>query len=451
MRNFVILPIGRQACLPIGRFKMKNKINLKHNKGQAMLITVMFFIFIFLSFIVAFSAPALIELGASRDLIDSKKSYFLAESAAEDIAYRIKNGELYDINEVLNIGGFYATATVANLLGDEKEITSTANFLNSIRKVKINFITDNGVSFNYGVQAGDGGFNMENSSTISGNAYSNGPVSGQNSNLVKGDIVSAGAGGLISGIHATSSAYANSITNSVIDRDAYYSSNLTNTTVNGNIYPGSADKPNASLPISQDIINEWEATAASSTISSPCPYIINGSVSLGPVKISCNLEIKSSAVINLLGSVWVLGNIEIENNAILRVDPSLQKKSVVMIADNPSNRTTSSKIELENSAEFQNSGIKGSYIMMLSENNSAESGGGEKAITIENSVSGDVILYSNHGEVLLKNNVNLREVTAYRIRLQNTANVTYETGLANTVFKSGPSGGYSINKWQETN
>lgn len=431
---------------------MKNKINLKYNKGQAMLITVMFFIFIFSSFLVAFSAPALIELGASRDLIDSKKSYFLAESAAEDIAYRIKNGELYDINEVLNISGFYATTTVANLSGDEKEITSTANFLNSIRKVKINFITDNGVSFNYGVQAGDGGFNMENSSTISGNAYSNGPVSGQNSNLVKGDIVSAGAGGLISGIHATSSAYANSITNSIIDGSAYYSTNLINTTVSGNIYPGSADKPKASLPISQDIINAWEAAAASSTISSPCPYVINNSVSLGPVKISCNLvEIKSNAVINLLGPVWVLGNIEIENNAILRVDPSLGKKSVVMIADNPLNRTTSSKIELENSAQFQNSGIEGSYIMMLSENNSAELGGGEKAITIENSVSGDVILYSNHGEVLLKNNVNLREVTAYRIHLQNTANVTYETGLANTVFKSGPGGGYSINKWQETN
>jgi len=430
---------------------MKNKINLKHNKGQAMLVIVLFFIFIFSSFIIVFSAPAIIEFGASKDLLDSKKSYFLAESGAEDIAYRIKNGQLYDANEVLNIGGSYATTTVVNLSGGEKEITSSADFLSSIRKIKINFITDIGISFNYGVQAGDGGFNMENSSTISGNAYSNGPVTGANSNLIKGDVVSADASGLISGIHATSSAYAHSITNSTIDRDAYYYTSFINNTVGGNIYPGSVDKLKAAFPISDSMISEWESAAASSTINSPCPYVINGNVLLGPVKISCNLEIKSSAVVNLLGPVWVLGNIEIENNAILKVDPILLNKSVVMIADNPSNRTTSSKIELENSAQFQNSGIKGSYIMMVSGNNSAELGGGEKAITIENSVSGDVILYSNHGEILLKNNVNLREVTAYRIRLQNTANVIYETGLANTVFKSGPGGGYSINKWQETN
>lgn len=431
--------------------KMRNKINLKYNKGQAMLAIVLFFVFIFSSFTIVFSVPAIIEFGMSKDLLDSKKSYFLAESGAEDIVYRIKNGELYDTNEVLNIGGIYSTTTVVNISGDEKEITSAGNFLDLIRKVKINLTTDDGVSFNYGVQAGEGGFKMENNSTISGNAYSNGLITGENFNLIKGDIVSAGASGLISGVHATSSAYANSITNSTIDGDAYYFTNLVNTTVGGNIYPGSADKTKTALPISDAFIDEWESMAASSTINSPCPYIINGNMTLGFVKISCDLKIKSGAVVNLLGPVWVLGNIEIENNAILRVDPSLLKKSVVIIADNPLNKTTSSKIELQNSAEFQNSGVKGSYIMMVSENNSAESGGGEKAITIENSVSGDVILYSNHGEILLKNNVNLREVTAYRIRLQNTANVIYETGLANTVFKSGPGGGYSISNWQETN
>ena len=71
------------------------------------------------------------------------------------------------------------------------------------------------------------------------------------------------------------------------------------------------------------------------------------------------------------------GNIEIENSSIIKLASSLGANSVAVIADNPANRTTSSKIELGNSAQFQNSGTEGSYILFISQNNSAQNGGSE--------------------------------------------------------------------------
>lgn len=420
-----------------------------NNKGQTLITVVIFFLFISLTIAIGFSAPALAEYSNSVRLLNSKKSYFLAESGIEDVVYRVKNGKKYDSTENLNISGFAASTSVFDLIGGEKQVISSGNALNSVRKLKINLAIDDGVAFNYGVQAGDGGFSIENTASISGNAYSNGPVTGQNSNIIKGDVISAGGSGLISGIHSTSSVYAHSISNSTIEKDAYYV-NISNSTVGGVMYPGSADQPPADLPISDSLIEDLKNTATTSIINSPCPYTITTTATLGPVKINCNLTIKSNAVVTLFGNIWVNGNIEVENNAIIKIDSSLGNKSVAMIADNPSNRTTSSKIEFQNTAQFQNSGVKGSYIAAISQNNSAESGGGEKAIKVSNTVSGDLLVYSNHGEILLKNSVNLKEVTAYRIRLQNTANVVYETGLANALFSSGPGGGYTISKWEET-
>ncbi len=185
-------------------------------------------------------------------------------------------------------------------------------------------------------------------------------------------------------------------------------------------------------------------------ISSPCPYKITNTVTIGPKKIACDLEISgTNYTITLAGNVWVAGDIEISNSPTIKVASSFGNKGVAIIADKPSNQTTSSKISLENSAIFEGSGSPGSYVMFISQNRSAESGGSEVAINVKNTVSGALLVYAGHGEISLENSINLREVTAYRIRLKNTAQVVYETGIANLLFNSGPSGGYEILDWKE--
>jgi len=427
---------------------MKNK-NQNYCKGQAVITITIFFLFASLIIIFGASSIALKESKIVNNLAFSQQSYFLAESGIEDIGYRIMNLKSVDSTEILKIEDFYATTTVATLGTDQEEITAQGNVFNSVRKIKAKMTTDTGLSFYYGVQIDVGGLIMENNSTVNGNVYSNGIIQGFNSNLIKGDIVSAGPNGLIDGIHSTSSAYSHNITNSIIDRDAFYV-NISNTNVFGTLHPDSPDQATSTLPISDEMIEEWKTAAKISTISSPCPYVIKDNISLGPIKILCDVEIEGNPTITLGGPIWVNGNLTVKNTAVIRIDPSLGSKSIAIVIDNPSNRLTSSKVELRNSVEFKNSGTKGSYVLIVSQNNSAENGGSEKAIIVQNSVSGDLLLYAAHGEINLQNTTNyLREVSGYKIRLQNTANVVYEKGLASLLFQSGPSGGYSINDWEE--
>ena len=62
----------------------------------------------------------------------------------------------------------------------------------------------------------EGGIVMENSSQVVGNVFSmTGPIVGLNSNMVKGDAISAGPGReTVNGTHATGTVYAHSISNS---------------------------------------------------------------------------------------------------------------------------------------------------------------------------------------------------------------------------------------------
>lgn len=431
---------------------MKNKIlNLKSKKygGYAVLTSVMFFMFISAIVISGASSVSFKESKSSKDFGISKKSFFMAESGVEDLSYRAIKGKQYGATEVLSLDGYFATTTAIDV-GGVKEITATGTASKMIRKSKMKLKNNNGVSFRYGVQVGEGGIVMENNSQVIGNVFSNGPIVGQNSNIVKGDIISAGLNGSAIGVNATGTVYAHSISNSNIDKDAYYAT-ISNTTVDGTLHPNSPDQATSSLPITDEMIENWKTAASVSVINSPCPYEINESVTIGPVKINCDLKIKANNkdTITIAGPVWVKGDIDVETSSTIKLDSSLGSGSAAIIADNPSDRIAGSKIILRNSFQFQNSGTEGSYVLFISQNNSAQNGGGEKAIEVDNSISGAVLVYAGHGEINIKNGATLKEVSGYKISLGNNTSVIYETGLASLLFSSGPSGGYSIDGWKE--
>lgn len=415
-----------------------------------MLVSTIFFLAIAVSLMFGTINPVLRQGKITENFISSRQGYVASESGVEDVLYRLKNGKQFNSTEVLIVASSTATTVVVDVGSNEKQVTANGDYNNRIRKSQANVTVASGASFNYGVQVGQGGFEMENSSSIIGNLYSNGPVEGENSNIIYGDVVSAGPAGVIDGIHATSSAYAHLIKNSTIDKNAYYQT-LSNTTVGGTKYSGSADQPMATLPISDGLITQWENDAlAGGIINSPCPYTISSNTTMGPVKINCDLTISGSPTITLTGPIWVAGNISIKNSAIIKVSSSLGNNSVAIIADNPSNRSSGSKIDLQNSVTFQGSGGTGSYVLLISQNNSAEGGGDIEAIQIKNSANGAILLYAGHGEVTIENSSQLKEVTAYKIHIKNSAQVKYDTGLANLLFSSGPSGAWAVKSWKES-
>ncbi len=304
---------------------------------------------------------------------------------------------------------------------------------------------------------------MSTGSSILGNVYSGGIVLGSNSssnsyNPIVGSVVSAGSSGSVSNIHATSSIYAHSIDHTTIDGDAYYASTLTNSTVSGARHSGSADQPLIDFPISDSLISQWESDAAAggAVTCTSGSYTISSDTTIGPKKIPCNLTISGNGTtVTVAGALWVTGNITISGSGgtgvQMKVADAVGDKSVPVIADNSSSPTTSGQISASGNSNFYGStGNLDSYVMLISMNKSAEQGGSNLAIDVINGAAGNLLTYASHGEILLENNVSLREVTAYKLSLKNNTQVIYSIGLAQSLFTTGPGGTWKIKKWKES-
>jgi hypothetical protein len=420
--------------------------NGNYRGGQTIIAVAVFFLLISMTIITGVATPVIGQVNQSKNFVLSRQSFSLARAASEDVAYRIKTGLPVGAVNIITLDGQSATAT-SSAVFDGQQIIASGQSANLIRTVKTHLANGNGVAFHYGVQSGAGGVTLNNTSSITGNLYSNGPVSG-GGNLIRGDVVSAGPNGSITNIHATSSAYAHTITNSTIDKNAYYQT-ISNSTVHGTLYPGSADEATTSLPIPDSQIASWEAAAAGGGVINSCPYSITSNVTIGPKKINCDLSISNGATVTLTGPIWAVGNIAFRNSSEVKVSPSLGNQSVAMIADNPANRSSEGRITVSNGMKFFGSGGANSYVLLISQNNSAENQGGVKAIDVANSVSGALLIYAGHGKVSLANSVSLKEVTAYQLELKNSAEVIYQSGLANLLFSAGPSGGFNLDSTRE--
>ncbi|MBU0964629.1 hypothetical protein KKC06_06335, partial [Patescibacteria group bacterium] len=131
-------------------------------------------------------------------------------------------------------------------------------------------------------------------------------------------------------------AHAHTITNSDIECDAFYDVDpidIAGTTVGRNSHPNSDDPPPEVMPISLQQIQEWKDTAAAVEPHNG-DYTIDGTQEeLGPLKITGNLTIANSAQLTLTGTLWVEGNIEMSNNAIISLDPGYGNNSGLIITD----------------------------------------------------------------------------------------------------------------------
>ena len=429
----------------------------RRNGGQAVILPVVILMLIALALTGRATQSIKSDVKLARDTQESKRAGALADAGTEDVTYRIKRAKQYDSIEYVHIDNLFATATaVTNADGTQKSVSGLGVDSANVRQKSITLAKGDQVDFNYAVQAGNGGFSMANTSSVLGNLYANGPVSGSNSTVVYGSVVSAGPNGLISGVHSTSTGYAHTITSATLDDSAYYQS-ISGSTVHGSscpnsyCYPGSQDKPTTTFPISDAQIAQWEQNAeAGGVYNGSCPYNITSSVTIGPIKIPCDVEISNNATVTFAGMVWVVGSISFRNSTAIKLDSALGAKSIAIIADNPANRSTGSTVSIANSTNFQSSGTKGSFLFLISGNTSSESGGGITAINLSNTAQGPVVLYSNHGKISIGNSSKLKSVTGYHITMSNSAQLIYDDGLESALFDTGPGGSWDVTSWKET-
>ncbi len=267
-------------------------------------------------------------------------------------------------------------------------------------------------------------------------------------------------------------AYANTISNSEICGDAYYetidafSLGFLNTPTSptcpapltgGTAHPGNPDPAVEALPISDSNINDWKAAALAGGVYSDAAHCSpDTDISLGPAKLVCDFSPANGIKITLNGTVWIEGNIDLSSNNIIELDSGYGTNSGVIIADKVGSEETDGTILVKNNivicgSEGYNTETSscnpsnGSYVLLLS----THSGSSTDAIEVANNADG-AIFYAHNGTVNVSNNASLKEVTAYKLKLENNTSVIYESGLANASFSSGPGGGWAIRTWNET-
>jgi len=169
-----------------------NKKSLKTNGGQAMIISVMYFLFISFSIISGFVSPSVREVKNSNVNLNSKSSYFLAESGNEDAIYRTLTKKTIGSTEVITLGSNTATTTITNTVSIPMftQIVSLGNLNSYQRRVTSELSWSTDIPFYYGAHVGTGGVSLS-SSTIAGNIYANGPITGDASSNITGTAISA--------------------------------------------------------------------------------------------------------------------------------------------------------------------------------------------------------------------------------------------------------------------
>lgn len=420
-----------------------------------MLTVVVIFLFISLGAALALASIVYRESAVVRNSTHSIQSIYASESLQEDLLFRLMSGKKTATLEPLSLNGAEASAVIEDE-PNQKRIVSMGDAEDRIRKTEMIVNRGSGAVFFGGVQTGQGGFSMSGSSKLIGNVYSNGPIVGGWSTSITGDAVSAGPSGMVKGFQGggvAGSVHASRIEGVKVGGDAHYKTITGGATVGGTSYPGSPDQPPLELPLAEDQIELWKSEAEAGGVhTSPCSYNIGGvaKVTLGNIKINCNLSIGNSSEVTLTGPIWVAGNLDISGSAKVFIDPELEGVSVPIVVDNPSNRTSGSHAAIRNSAEVSGAG-DGSYVVVISRNNSAENGGSTTAINLLGSGrSNDILLYAAGGKIHIGGSAELTSTTGYLVEMIGSSSVRYDYGVASPVFNSGsPGGTYQLRSLRE--
>lgn len=449
--------LGKQKIIPDLSFR------INPNKGFAALFITILVLVIFFGIVVSIINLTLGEQKISRNIVTSSQAYYAAEAGIEDALLRLAKNMNWVGTSTLNVNGGSATIEISNIVGGSRTIISEGDVLNRIRKIQIVYqVSTEVVSFYYGAQIGDGGMEMGNNARVEGNVFSNGSVTSVQKGYIDDTIKVATIGSKIEGLvvgrsyeyclEHTCDAYTHNCKNCTIEGALYFSGGGAE---NCEAIEGVKEHPvqeSKDLPILQSQIDKWK-TEASCSDKPECiiegDYILDGKVTdyLGPKKITGNMTLDNKAILIMTGTIWVVGDVTVRNGAGIQLDPiSYGGLSGILIADG--------KIHIKPGVTLEGSGEEGSYLLILSTNDSLDKL--TPAIDVDNTTGGGIFYTPNTynerngGLIVIKNKVEIREVTGYQVYLEENAVVNYETGLEDTEFSSGPGGSWEVASWKET-
>lgn len=411
--------------------------NFSHQKGFIALLVAILILVAMVTISVSVANLIIGQHKISASIIKSSQAYFAAESGIEDALLRLRKNMQWTNPLPLTIAEGSVSTTISDIIGGARVIMAEGNVMERIRKVSIAYqVSTQGVSFYYGAQVGDGGLTMSSGSEVTGNIFSNGSAVG--SGTVTDTAVVARNGNKIDGLTIGSDAFVHICRDSAIGGKLTYVSggSIQGCTAEEIVDGGPNEIQPQDFPITQDMINDWQNEATSSIITGD--LTIEDDTSLGPVKIDGNLLIKN-AILTITGTIWITGTFNTGTNVEVRLDEdSYGDLSGILMADG--------NIQIRNNVLLRGTNSPSSYLLVIS--NSSSLSEDDAAIDVKNNALGS-ILFAPNGLMVIHNNVELIEATAYQLLLQNNAAITYQIGLENLEFTSGPGGSWEVTSWRE--
>jgi len=406
-------------------------------RGFAAIFTAILILAIILAIGLSVSNSVINLQKVSGNVTRSNQAYFTAEAGIEDALLRIARGKNCPSSYSFSVEGSTTTIGISDIIGGSRTITSQGNFSNRIRKTQVVYqMSTAEASFFFGVQAGDGGIDMKNNAKIHGNIFSNGDIIGSNNSQVDNSVVVSGHHQINNGIIGGDALAYDCVSADISGKLTYVNSN--SCTADGGIQQQADEIDPVPLPITQGEINDWKAEAAGGDVIEN-DVTISGAQSLGAVQIGTPADPKTLTVdgaLNMTGTIYVTGDATFNGTTYL--DSGYGSYSGVIVVDG--------KINIGNAGTLTGSGQVGSYILVLSTNNSLDPSA--PAIYVQNHGSAS-IFYTTSGLLYLKNKMSAREITGYKIQIDPNAEIFYESGLSDLRFSGGPGGAWKVASWKE--
>jgi len=320
-------------------------------------------------------------------------------------------------------------------------------------RVKINGVQNmTTLNFNYSAQSNANQISLSNNAIIKGSAYSNGPIYLENGSTITGNATSSGSTPTTSYISGTNGSKINGNAAAYVITPSSMVKGMKTTSA----YPATQGTPIAPADI-ENTVTAWESTATAGSVYNGNKNISGTNNSLGPIQINGDLNLSNNAELKVTGTIWVQGNINVSNNAKIYLDPSFGNNSGVIIADNKTNRAdwTKGLINLSNNAVIsgtdKNNPKTPSFLLMFSTQApkapaQPSNWKSYPAISVSNNVLGGVY-YAPYGSYAQSNVAQVRAVVANGIVLNNNATLDYDGNWGNSGISTGPAGKWTITEW----
>ncbi len=253
------------------------------------------------------------------------------------------------------------------------------------------------------------------------------------------DVYVGGDFGLISNIVVGGDAWANTVNSSNVTGTIYCQGST------GNNKACDASRPDPvqqAWPVSDANILEWKGIATAGGATTTLTISGGSPVTIDPVMIDGDLTLTNGATLYINGTIYVTGNISLSVNSQIMVNPVLGSASAIVVTDG--------RVSISNGAQLNGTGTSGSYLMVVTTSTCPNGTGcsGANAIDVGNN-AGSVILNAQSGTLEFANGASAQQATANSIVMSPNSVVTYQSGLANPSFTTGPSGSWVIDSWKE--